>query len=795
MRGRLAYRVRGVVVASALFGFVAACGFGVDLDGLFGNPNVGPGGDGGEAGIDGALVDGAIPKVQVAQIGVGDEFACARRIDGTVMCWGAGYDGRLGDGLESASSTPVLVRDVADAIDLSVGDDHACVVRKNNTVACWGQNNARQLGDGTNANALTPRPVVALSDAIQVAAGGEFSCAVKKEGTVHCWGANGSGQLGDNTTTPRSNPAPVIGVANAIQVATSYDTACALVKSGEVFCWGENADGQVGNGASPTDVPTPVKVDGLTGVVALGHGGVAGHLCAVLATGEARCWGDANAGQIGHAKGEDLVNKPAAVVGMTDAAKITMGGGFTCAVRKNGGVSCWGTNGWRQLGLGDNDPPGGTTSPVAVDALAGIEQIAAGGDFACAVHTGGERVSCWGSNRNGTLGRNTRLLSDVPVKVDGVTAAAIGVAREHTCVATPTGALSCWGMNHYRQQAATSFLATGSPITVAAVAGAQKVAGGDLHTCALFGSDIKCWGLASYGQLGDGNTPWQQPDPVVFGSGGFVDMGAGYHFTCALLASKQVACSGLNEDNRLGRTGGNIATPAIIQVTVPGDPDAGADAGADGGDAGPPPATTAPFSDVDRISVGRFHSCAVHGGGKVSCWGTHWDGRLGVPSSGPRAEPAQVPIGAPAIDVATGGAHSCAALQDGSVRCWGANDFGQVSGGGNSGSSLRTPNLGGKQAKAVVCGDAHSCALYTDGTVGCWGRGKEGQLGNGLRSDATQPVAVKDLTDAKAISADENRTCAIKNDGSVFCWGSNALGGLGDGVVMHTGVPASVSGY
>ncbi len=790
MRARLGVRARGLIAASALFGFVAACGFGVDLDGLFGAPGTGPGIDGGEAGIDGAVGDGAVPKVQVAQLGVGDSFACARRIDGTVMCWGAGTDGRLGDGLEAASSAPVLVRDVNDAIDLSVGDDHACVVRKNNTVACWGQNDARQLGDGTNANAITPRPVVALADATQVAAGGEFSCALKKDGTVHCWGANGSGQLGDNTTTPRSNPAPVLGVADATQVVASYATACALVKSGEVYCWGENADGQVGNGASPTDVPTPVKVDGLTGVVALGHGAAAGHVCAVLASGEARCWGDGGSGQIGNAKSDDVVDKPAAVVGVTDATRIAMGAGFTCAVRRTGGVSCWGTNGWRQLGLGDTSPPANTTSPLAVEGLAGIEQFAAGIDVACALHAGGERISCWGSNRYGTLGRNTRLSSDVPVKVNGVTAVDLGLGREHTCVATPDGALSCWGMNTYRQQADSAFRATGSPVTVAAVSGAQKVAGGDLGTCALFGTEVRCWGYGSYGQLGNGATPYLQTDPVVFGAGAATEVGAGYHFTCALLASKQVACAGLNDDGRLGNTGGDISTPAIIQVTVPGDPDAGAD----GGDGGTP-ATTAPFSGVDRISIGRFHSCAVHGGGKVSCWGTHWDGRLGVPANGPRAEPAEVPIGAPAIDVATGGGHSCAALQDGSVRCWGNNELGQVSGGGASGSQLRTPNLGGKQAKAVACGDEHSCALYTDGTVGCWGRGKEGQLGSGLRSDATQPVAVKDLTDVQAIAAVENRTCAIKSDGSVFCWGSNTLGNLGDGVVMQTGVPGAVFGY
>lgn len=800
MHSRLGFlRTRNAIAAGALAGLVAACGFGVDLDGIFGSSGGVVPGDGGADAASDVASDSTIPKVQVLQIGVGDQFGCGRRADGTVMCWGNGAGGRLGDGQSTSSSKPVLVREVNDAIDISVGYGHACAVRRDNTVVCWGQNERRQVGDGSTTAAPSPRAVVGLTDATQVAAGGEFTCALKKDATVHCWGENSSGQLGDNMTVQRGNPAAVIGLADVTQIAVSYSSACALASSGDVFCWGENADGAVGNGASGADVLAPVKIAELTGVASLGQGSAADHFCAVLASGAARCWGNADSGEIGHAKGEDLVNKPTAVVDLADAAKISMGGSFTCALRKTGGVACWGSNGWRQLGIGDANPPGGTNTPVPLDTLTtGIDQIAAGLDLACALFTGGERISCWGANRSGALGRDSRLASAVPLEVNGFSAAHVGLGREHTCATTPQGAIWCWGLNNFRQQASTAFLVTGTPTMVTAVTGAQRVAGGEIHTCALFGSELKCWGHGGDGALGNGATPYQEPDPVVFAAGtGVKDVGAGYHFTCAILANDQVACTGLNDDGRLGSAGGNASTPRIIQVPNPALNDAGApDANDEAGvDAGPPPPAMIPFANVAKLAIGRIHSCALHGGGKVSCWGSPGDGRLGINTTTPRSSPLLVNLPKDAIDVAAGFDHSCAVLADGTVRCWGANYSGQLSGGGDNGAALRTPNLNGKQAKAITAGGAHTCAILTDGSAVCWGRGKEGQLGTGFLADANQPTAVKDLAGVTMIEANDDRTCAIVTDGSLYCWGDNGNGGLGDGVLMVTGTPDAVLGY
>ena len=89
-------------------------------------------------------------------------------------------------------------------------------------------------------------------------------------------------------------------------ISGGYDHFCALISGGQVRCWGDNEDGQVGDGTplSGPDrkLPRPVRaVSGpgnLTDVVQI-HSNQA-HTCALLNTGQARCWGYNSSGQLGN---------------------------------------------------------------------------------------------------------------------------------------------------------------------------------------------------------------------------------------------------------------------------------------------------------------------------------------------------------------------------------------------------------------------------------------------------------------------------------------------------------------
>ncbi|MFI5099186.1 MAG: RCC1 domain-containing protein [Actinomycetes bacterium] len=69
------------------------------------------------------------------------------------------------------------------------------------------------------------------------------------------------------------------------------------------------------------------------------------------------------------------------------------GDDFTCAVRTDRTVWCWGANEYGQLGDSTTDS---RELPVQVQDLAGVVQVTAGGVHACAVRSD-RTVWCWGS--------------------------------------------------------------------------------------------------------------------------------------------------------------------------------------------------------------------------------------------------------------------------------------------------------------------------------------------------------------------------------------------------------------
>ncbi len=159
-------------------------------------------------------------NLPTTQISAGFTHTCAVLEDKTARCWGANGEGRLGDGTNTGSATPVTVVATGTGTTLSgitqiSAGFHTCAVLEDTTARCWGANSNGQLGDGTNTERDTPVTVVAtgtgttLSGITQISAGSMHTCAQLSDGTARCWGAKGEGRLGDGTNTGSSNQ-PVI---------------------------------------------------------------------------------------------------------------------------------------------------------------------------------------------------------------------------------------------------------------------------------------------------------------------------------------------------------------------------------------------------------------------------------------------------------------------------------------------------------------------------------------------------------------------------------------------------------
>ena len=84
---------------------------------------------------------------------------------------------------------------------------------------------------------------------------------------------------------------------------------------------------------------------------ALAFSSTATHACGVV-DGVLWCWGSDDKGQLGDGKMTQQL-LPVLALGVTEPVRaVAVGGHHTCAVTTAGGVLCWGSNSFGQLGTG-----------------------------------------------------------------------------------------------------------------------------------------------------------------------------------------------------------------------------------------------------------------------------------------------------------------------------------------------------------------------------------------------------------------------------------------------------------
>lgn len=156
---------------------------------------------------------------------------------------------------------------------VSGGTDFSVALLNDGTVMAWGLGTSGQIGNNAAATVYIPKAVYNLTDVADIDAGGLQTIALKKDGTVWAWGINRYGNLGINTaSTTTSNaaykkvvPVQVLKAASTpitdvVEIASLYETSYARLEDGSVYGWGLNTSGQIGdNTLSNRTVATPVK--------------------------------------------------------------------------------------------------------------------------------------------------------------------------------------------------------------------------------------------------------------------------------------------------------------------------------------------------------------------------------------------------------------------------------------------------------------------------------------------------------------------------------------------------------
>ena len=670
-------------------------------------------------------------------ITAGSRHACAIHGVYKISCWGANDYGQLGNGQTgySGSATPVRVKNIDVALLVAAGENHTCAIHQAVTVACWGANDFGQLGNGQigyDASSATLVNSNLEESAIDLTVGSNHTCALTdsspfdpsiSDRTIYCWGANYSDQLGrsqdESSITPigmagstavssarqvsaisptqqetdicACEPAPVADISDAVLISAGSNHTCAIRLDRTASCWGANDLGQLGSGStgifSDESSATPRRTAGIADAIWIAAGG--DNSCALHLTGAVSCWGNNLYGQLGNGRIASASTASQKVADISDAASVAAGTFFSCALRQNASISCWGANSSGELGIGQAAYDIASSQvPVEVDGITDARAVDLGWGHACALRSGGS-ISCWGDNEDGQLGDSQPAQSHTPLEVEGISdAVSVSTGLFHTCIVRQSGSISCWGLNSIGQLGNGRTDDSGSsevPVrgtaghesaslrsvqlsqftNVIGITDASSVAAGGGHTCALHQNGIvSCWGNNEYGQLGNDRSrlnwnAWAQFSAVPVQVEGItdaiaVDSGAG--FSCALHETGSVSCWGDNEFGGLGN--GQMEDDSPVPVPVEG------------------------ISDATAIAAGGNHACAIHQNGAVSCWGDNSLHQRGTnQTSFPSAIPVSVSGISDAAAVSAGGSHTCILHQDGTITCMGVNLLGEL---GNS---------------------------------------------------------------------------------------------------------------
>jgi len=354
----------------------------------------------------------------------------------------------------------------------------------------WGDNTSGQLGDNTATNRSTPVTTLAGgANWKQVSGGWIHTTAIKTDGTLWCWGYNGVGALGDNTTTNRLTPVTTFaGGTNWKQVACGHRHTAAIKTDGTLWTWGHNAYGQLGDNTTTNRLTPVTTFAGGTNwkQVAGGYS----HTAAIKTDGTLWTWGTNGSGHLGDNTAVTRSIPVTTFAGGTNWKQVACGYSYTAAIKTDGTLWTWGSGTFGQLG--DNTLINRSTPVTTFAGGTNWKQVACGQNYTAAIKTDGT-LWTWGLGTSGQLGNNNTTDRNTPVTTfaGGTNWKQVSCGNGYTTAAIKTdGTLWCWGYNGVGALGDNTAVTRSTPVTTfAGGTNWKQVACGYFHMASIKTSD------------------------------------------------------------------------------------------------------------------------------------------------------------------------------------------------------------------------------------------------------------------------------------------------------------------